>query len=42
MRTFSLAQDIDDAKLKAKFQHQHTVLELPEKASRASHKFAIQ
>jgi len=42
MRTFSLAQDIDEAKLKAQFQDGVLMLELPEKAGRASHKFAIQ
>lgn len=41
-RTFSMAQDIDEAKVKAKFQDGVLVLELPKKASQASHKIAIQ
>ena len=41
-RTFSMAQDIDEAKVKAKFQDGVLILELPKKASQASHKIAIQ
>jgi HSP20 family protein len=41
-RTFSLAQDVDDSKVQAKYADGVLSLELPKKASAASKKIAIQ
>jgi HSP20 family protein len=41
-RTFSLAQDVDDQKAKARYTDGVLNLELPKKASTASRKLAIQ
>jgi HSP20 family protein len=41
-RTFSLAQDVDDSKVVAKYTDGVLTLELPKKASTASKKIAIQ
>jgi HSP20 family protein len=41
-RTFSLAQDVDDSKVVAKYADGVLTLELPKKASTASKKIAIQ
>ncbi|MBT9505098.1 Hsp20/alpha crystallin family protein [Rhodoferax sp.] len=41
-RAFSVAQDVDDAKVSAKFEDGVLTLELPKKATVASKKIAIQ
>jgi HSP20 family protein len=41
-RCFSLAQDIDEGKVKAKFLDGVLTLELPKKASVATHKISVQ
>lgn len=41
-RTFSLAQDVDDSKVQAKYADGVLSLELPKKASAASKKIAVQ
>jgi HSP20 family protein len=41
-RTFSLAQDVDEAKVKAKYEDGVLTLELPKKASTASKRITIQ
>ena len=41
-RTFSLAQDVDDTKVVAKYLDGVLTLELPKKASMASKKIAVQ
>ena len=41
-RTFSMAEDIDDAKVQAKYADGVLTLELPKKASTAARKIAIQ
>lgn len=41
-RTFSLAQDVDDSKAKANYADGVLILELPKKASTASHRLQIQ
>jgi HSP20 family protein len=41
-RTFSLAQDVDDSKVVAKYADGVLTLELPKKASTASKKIAVQ
>ena len=41
-RTFSLAQDVDDSKVVAKYTDGVLTLELPKKASAASKKIAVQ
>lgn len=41
-RTFSLAQDVDDAKVQAKYADGVLSLELPKKASSASRKVTVQ
>ncbi|MBT9475531.1 Hsp20/alpha crystallin family protein [Polaromonas sp.] len=41
-RTFSLAQDVDDSKVVAKYTDGVLTLELPKKASTASKKIAVQ
>ena len=41
-RTFSLAQDVDEAKVKVKYEDGVLTLELPKKASMASKRITIQ
>lgn len=41
-RSFSLAQDIDESKVQAKFLDGVLTLQLPKKASQATHKITVQ